>query len=404
MGERRRDRADLYTSLVRAKQELNGGVLPAMTPIPEKLHAIIDPAFTIGMGALKEDPEKGLQCPVRGCGEYKHVLSYHLNTKHAGIGGVVGVKRALSIPATARLVSAMESARRSDRYSSVVPSPHARTAMMRESKAPRGYQAAPRAPLPHSRGTVGYKNFRNTCEAQVGQRILTLRDRVGRVPSAREAEALDPGLEGAAREIYGTWNAALAALELRTRARGFSRGRFRSESWGKAAICEAMRAWYERHGSLPTVRQAETPSLAPLIPTHETVLRYFGPTWAESMRAVALRLGIKWGRYVDAMPRRHRHDEGVREDVRRSISEGLPVEEVAEKHGVPKTTVYRWARGMAKAHAPKHPSKSHCPNGHPWDERNTAWSGGRRVCRKCSVEYQRRYRDRKRAAHSEAAD
>ena len=40
--------ADLYTSLVRAKQELNDGVLPPMTPVPENVQHFIDPAFTPG--------------------------------------------------------------------------------------------------------------------------------------------------------------------------------------------------------------------------------------------------------------------------------------------------------------------------------------------------------------------
>ena len=60
--------ADLYTSLIRAKQELNDGVLPPMTPVPENVQHFIDPAFTPGLGALEEDPEKGLRCPVKGWG------------------------------------------------------------------------------------------------------------------------------------------------------------------------------------------------------------------------------------------------------------------------------------------------------------------------------------------------
>lgn len=47
--------------------------------------------------------------------------------------------------------------------------------------------------------------------------------------------------------------------------------------------------------------------------------------------------------------------------------------------------------------------KTHCINGHPFDEENTRWrpstsGGGRRVCRACQRERSRAYAARKRAA------
>ncbi len=36
--------------------------------------------------------------------------------------------------------------------------------------------------------------------------------------------------------------------------------------------------------------------------------------------------------------------------------------------------------------------KTHCPNGHVYDEENTRWYEGRRYCRACRPEYRRRYR------------
>jgi len=45
--------SQLYTSLVMAKQALNGGHLPPMTPVPERLHHIINPEYVPGLGALR---------------------------------------------------------------------------------------------------------------------------------------------------------------------------------------------------------------------------------------------------------------------------------------------------------------------------------------------------------------
>jgi hypothetical protein len=41
--------------------------------------------------------------------------------------------------------------------------------------------------------------------------------------------------------------------------------------------------------------------------------------------------------------------------------------------------------------------KTHCPQGHPFNETNTYRRSGRRVCRECSLEWDRRARERKRA-------
>ena len=106
--------ADLYTSLTNLKREMNGGRMPPMTPIPERALAVIDPALTPGLGALEEDPEKGLRCPVRGCGKWAHALSSHITSAHRNIGGVRGFKRMMSIPRTAALLSRREKARRSE--------------------------------------------------------------------------------------------------------------------------------------------------------------------------------------------------------------------------------------------------------------------------------------------------
>lgn len=43
--------------------------------------------------------------------------------------------------------------------------------------------------------------------------------------------------------------------------------------------------------------------------------------------------------------------------------------------------------------------KTHCANGHPYDEKNTYLDGRGRKCRICVNEAQRRYQQRKKAAH-----
>lgn len=275
--------ADLYTSLVRAKQELNGGVLPAMTPIPEKLHAIIDPAFTIGMGALMEDPEKGLRCPVRGCGKWKRNLTTHANALHADIGGAAGIKKALSIPHNAAMVSS------GFRESLSV---HAR-----RLRATTAFGSAPpsRARLLHAqrtcnrnRSTVGMRNLRNRCEAQMVQRMLAVRDRIGRTPSSTEVAAFDKDLYQAARYVYGSWAGAMAAFGLKAVPNG-------RPPWadGKDRVLESLRCWYDEHGALPTSKSSRYQTQTPLLPSTGTILKYLSTeSWSVAMARATTALGI----------------------------------------------------------------------------------------------------------------
>lgn len=61
------------------------------------------------------------------------------------------------------------------------------------------------------------------------------------------------------------------------------------------------------------------------------------------------------------------------------------------------TKYENWARGASLTRI--NASKTHCEHGHPFDVRNTyIRPNGRRDCRKCVVERQRRYQERKKAA------
>ena len=285
------NRAELYTSLVRAKQELNGGSLPPMTPVPESVHWLIDPAFTPGFGALEEHPEKGLRCPVRGCGKYRHQLAKHVNAIHRNLGGAAAIKRALSIPSNAPLASRSLRQKYSANMKRLVSEkglfggrPIARYVTQDHRKRVRVLRATMRS--------VGVRNFRLTCEAQIAHRLIDLEHRLGRSPTSHEAEVLgELNLVYACRRLYGSWNAAKAAAGLACyNAAG---GRV----IGTAAILEQMAAWYAEHGTLPTSYEAKNTRRTPLIPGYTTIIKYFGPTWGDSMRAIATRLRIRGGRY-----------------------------------------------------------------------------------------------------------
>jgi hypothetical protein len=289
--------ADLYTTLVRAKQELNGGRLPVMTPIPESAQHIIDPELTPGLGALEECPERGVRCPVRGCGKYFHGgLTRHLNTIHADAGGAPNVKDLLSIRLTARLTSQRHYRERSERTKrrEVAKNLNGVSAKVRSERARKAVKHLSWSKRSRSRRLVGVDNFRNTCEAQTAQRILSIRDRIGRVPSQYEAEHFDPGLPRAALRIYGRWTAAIAACGLKSLLNGRG-GRER----GREYALEMLAAWYDEHGSLPTEADAKNPRRIPLIPSANTIRKYMGTdAWPDAMRRVAFQLGVHPGRYA----------------------------------------------------------------------------------------------------------
>lgn len=277
--------SELYTSLVRAKQELNGGTLPAMTPVPERVHHIIDPDLTVGMGALTEDPDKGLQCPVRGCGRWLVNLRQHLNGSHADVGGAKGVLRALSIPENVPLKpraareKQAEVMRRNIDTGKIDPMEGVRlSAEKRSAYYKRGRRT--------KRATTGTRNLTNTCEAQIAQRILLVAEKVGRSPSMKEAVALDPPLRSAAIRVYGSWNAAKAAVGLKTYD---GSGGKASAGWGygRSDVLEMLGEFYRAHGRLPTVSEGRSPTRTPVIPSRPTIIKHLkADSWRDAMDKV----------------------------------------------------------------------------------------------------------------------
>lgn len=277
----------LYTTLVRVKQELNGGRLPPMTLIPASALKWIDPSLTPGLGALEEDPEKGLRCPVRGCGVWRHCLTAHANKSHADIGGAARLRRLLSIPHTAKLVSRALSERIRN---SVSPSVRARVL--------RGARAARRASLSRrdlghdarvigdSRSvasqTAGSRCLRNTCLAQTTSRLIDLRNRLGRIPGTNDARNEDPGLYRAAIELFGSWNAALSSVGLQLNRR----------YWYRGDVLDCLAAFVSFHGRLPFRREFGY-RVIPLLPKLDVVLGHLGAAnYTDAMRLVSVALDI----------------------------------------------------------------------------------------------------------------
>ena len=264
-----------YTTLVMVKMMLNDGSLPPMTPIPEKIRHIINPEYVPGFGALNEDEEKGLQCPV--CGAWKHWLSSHVGNAHQEIGGARGLRKLMGMPLGMSLLSrsARERTREAHKGRDTKP--------MR-----RGLRNAKRRNGKRRKLTVAERNFRNTCHAQLGHFLWDLRNKLGRSPSFREGCALEPTRARAAIHMYGTWNAAKAAHGLDVV------GRYTASS--PEAVTAAIAAWVEVRGRLPGAADAQRG--LPWIPPYSTVLRQLKcDSWKGAMRKVAIRLGAYDARY-----------------------------------------------------------------------------------------------------------
>lgn len=73
---------------------------------------------------------------------------------------------------------------------------------------------------------------------------------------------------------FGSWRAGLQAAGLQAR----------YELWTRERILEAMRAWKQQHGRLPTADEWKT--AAQSRPGQSTVIRHFG-SWSAGIAAAA---------------------------------------------------------------------------------------------------------------------
>lgn len=303
---------ELYTSLTRLKMAMNNGALPPMTRLTPAATAVVDEALCPGMGALDEDAEKGLRCPVRGCGVYRHRLGMHMDSAHVDIGGSRELRRLLSIPQTASLVShALRDKLRvvSQKGLAVIEEKRARgeigpypfLLMSREEVLRR--QARSHKSSASTRNTVGAKNLRDSCVAQLSNKLLDLAHEVGRSPVVLDADRiLGHATRRAIESAFGSWNAAKAYVGLSIQPRGRRKGdnyKYKTQM----DVAECFRAYYAKHGTLPSAGRMRY--VWPLLPSDKTVLRHFGTdSWAEAMRQIAALLGIEGGRY--GLPKQER--------------------------------------------------------------------------------------------------
>lgn len=281
---------DLYSSLTRMKMALNDGVLPPMTPIPEGVVGVIDPAFTIGWGALREDPVKGLQCPVRGCGRWFQNLGAHASRSHRSIGGASGLRKVMSIPHTAPLVSQAFSAAHSVSMKARIAAGELRIrGGEHRSVVDRG------KPRKRSTLTVGAKNLLDRCEAQLSHKLIDLHNSLRRSPGAAEfAKTYGSGALIETVRVFGSWNAALARCGLEIRqARGELGVELRRHS-----VIAALAAYHEANKCLPTSSAVTRRTCVPTIPAYKTVLAAFrAESWRDAMERAAAILSIEGGRW-----------------------------------------------------------------------------------------------------------
>lgn len=279
---------ELYTSIRRLKEEMNGGRIP-MTPLTGSATSLLDPSFTPGMGALEENEELGLRCPVRRCGVYKHNLALHIRRSHHTIP-LSAIRKALGIPSSCSFVSSRLRAR----LAAQIPPEKAKASLSANRHPLTPAERQRRPGTVDARKSVNYRNLRNTCEAQVAHRLADLANKLGRAPTYREAQ-VEYGLSWTKqiRHIYGTWNNALAQCQLRGRARGE-----RTNERDRDITLAALAAWHEHHGDLPSERDAATSQQAPALPHRLVVLKGMrADSWDIAMNRAASILNIYGGRY-----------------------------------------------------------------------------------------------------------
>jgi hypothetical protein len=230
------------------------------------------------MGALNEDDQGRIQCPVRGCGQWHHRLSQHLSMKHPLIGGADGIRAALSIPRSTSLYSARARAKHASAMKSHVRG--ALAAMQRNRVKPALFGGI----------SVAARNWSDTCPAQLQNRIVALANEIGSSPSAKDFRDRygRSGVKAIIR-VFGSWNAAKALCGLAC---------VKSERLMTRDVCESLSEWVNAHGDLPSPVDAQRTERAPRIPSYPTILKAFGVgTWDAAMRSAVEHLGIRSERY-----------------------------------------------------------------------------------------------------------
>jgi hypothetical protein len=342
---------DMYSTLSRAKQAMNGGDVPPLTPLTRAALKHIDPEFAPGMGVLVEDADKGFRCPVRGCGRYFQKLSVHLDGAHKDIGGSWGVRDLLSLDPHQSMTAprlrdhcaqrARETRRRwwrryydigcascgavgmtgddlvakeSDNGTLTPLCPHCgniadlsveddditpffdrrplQERLSDEDKARLDAARATReAKAKRDRATsLGLRNLLDLCDTQICVRVLAVKDRVRRWPSAAEVAVHDTQLLGATALLGWEWDHVLAWVRLSTG---------QSEDKGRDDVLLLIEAWHARNGTLPLERDCTTScGSPPPMPESHVICKALGVAdWNKAMSVAAACLGIRGCRF-----------------------------------------------------------------------------------------------------------
>lgn len=279
---------ELYTSLTELKRVLNGGQLPVYTPLSDRARQVIDPSLMKGAGCLIEDEERGLLCPIRGCGKWTHAMASHISTSHRSIT-VAAFKEAAGYAPTARLISQKAKAVRAaqERARGARPTPPPATAAARKKQAES---------LRLRAQAMGTRNFRNQCVAQLTHRLLDLANEIGRSPSSADATAkFGPGFVAACQRVFGTWDNAKAQCGLpRLRSRYAYRKQPTTDE-----VLEGLAAWYHVHGDLPSVTDTIHMERTPTMHQGREILIALGcTTWEAAMHRAARLLKVRSAKYT----------------------------------------------------------------------------------------------------------
>lgn len=255
-----------------------------MTPLTEDATKLLDPGFSLGMGALVEDETKGLRCPVKGCGSYHHNLTSHLNKRHPQIGAA-GVRSLLSIPTTASLSSGRMRAKIS-------------AASRKGVRGWRGGTVPPREewrdkPKPNYR-TVGFLNLQDACVSQLALKYTTLQSEIGRQPTENEFVArFGFRLRRHLLKAFGGWSNMVAHMG----------GRIKKKAWSREEVVESLQTFFGVHGRFPYSSEVNQGRAIPVVPSRGLILDRLGTdSWPIAMSTAAFLLGIDDPRYGPVAP------------------------------------------------------------------------------------------------------
>lgn len=281
--------SDLYTSQVHLKRVLAGQATAAFTPLPSEVAALIDPAFVPGMGALNEDAEGRLQCPMRGCGTFHSDLGAHVGASHRELKAQ-GIRRLLGIPQTVGLSTRRHPSKKGCSKSHMDRMRTLRTGVRKQV----------------SGLTAMSRNKADTCPAQLQAKLIALAEKLGHSPSMADFDAEYDGGSKAAVSVFGTWQNAKNIAGLGASVGG------PDPIVPQEQVVEALRAWHEVHGDLPTSTECKLREKAPILPTYPVILRSLSClNWQSAMRAVLSILNVESERYGYLRDERDRMSEAA---------------------------------------------------------------------------------------------